>query len=41
MSPARKGNQAWFDIVRLSGRIQSLVDGVVLAEYNRKTKSEK
>ena len=41
MSPARKGKEAWFDIVRLSGRIQSLVEGAVLAEYERKTKASK
>ena len=39
MSPARKGKQAWFDIVRLSGRIQSLVERAVLDEYERKTKT--
>jgi hypothetical protein len=38
MSPARKGKQAWFDIVQLSGKIQSLVEAAVLAEYQRQTK---
>ena len=41
MSPARKGKQAWFDTVRLSGRIHSLVEAAVLAEYERKTKASK
>ena len=41
MTPARKGKEAWFDIVRLSGRIQSLVEAAVLAEYERKTKTSK
>ena len=41
MSPARKGKQTWFDIVRLSGRIHSSVEAAVLAEYQRKTKASK
>jgi DNA-binding cell septation regulator SpoVG len=42
MAPARKGNQAWFDTVQLTGRIRSLVETAVLNEYERKKKdSEK
>jgi len=37
MAPARKGKQAWFDTVQLSGKIRHLVDEAVLAEYARKT----
>ena len=36
MAPARKGKQAWFDTVQLSGRIRQLVETAVLAEYDRK-----
>ena|SRR5207245_4540149 len=36
MAPARKGKQAWFDTVQLSGRIRSLVENAVLSEYERK-----
>jgi len=36
MPPARKGKQAWFDTVQLTGRIRSLVDSAVLGEYERK-----
>ena len=35
-APARKGKQAWFDTVQLSGRIRSLVENAVLSEYERK-----
>jgi DNA-binding cell septation regulator SpoVG len=38
MSPARKGKQAWFDIIQLNGKIRGLVETAVLAEYARKTK---
>jgi hypothetical protein len=41
MVPARKGKQAWFDTVQLSGRIWTLVEEVVLAEYERHTKKAK
>lgn len=41
MSPARKGKQAWFDIVQLSGKIQPLVEAAVLAEYERKKKASR
>ena len=41
MAPARKGKQAWFDTVQLSGRIRTLVEAAVLAEYERKTKDLK
>lgn len=37
MPPARKGKQAWFDTVQLSGRIRALVEEAVLAAYERKT----
>jgi len=40
MSPARKGKQAWFDTVQLNGRIRTLVDAVVLDEYERKTQDK-
>jgi DNA-binding cell septation regulator SpoVG len=33
--PARKGEQRYFDIVFLIGKIRQVVDGAVLAEYNR------
>ena len=39
MAPARKGKQAWFDIVELSGRIRLLVETAVLEEYERRAKS--
>jgi DNA-binding cell septation regulator SpoVG len=38
MAPARKGKQAWFDTVQLTGRIRQAVETVVLEEYERKTK---
>jgi len=37
MAPARKGKQAWFETVQLSGKVRRLVDEAVLAEYERKT----
>lgn len=37
MAPARKGKQAWFDIVQLNGRIRALVEEGILAAYERKT----
>ena len=40
MAPARKGKQAWFDTVQLNGRIRTLVDAVVLDEYERKTQDK-
>jgi DNA-binding cell septation regulator SpoVG len=39
MSPARKGQNKWFDIVELTGRIRQTVEAAVLAEYKRQTKS--
>lgn len=39
MAPARKGKQAWFDTVVLSGRIRQFVETAVLDQYERKTKS--
>jgi DNA-binding cell septation regulator SpoVG len=33
--PARKGERRYFDVVTLMGRIHSLVESAVLAEYNR------
>ncbi len=41
MPPARKGKQTWFDTVQLTGRIRALVEGAVLAEYERRTKAPK
>lgn len=41
MTPARKGKQAWFEIVELSGRIHSLVEAAVLAEYERQKKGSR
>jgi DNA-binding cell septation regulator SpoVG len=38
MAPARKGKQAWFDTVQLTGRIRQFVETAILAEYERKTK---
>lgn len=38
MVPARKGKQAWFDMVELSGKIRSMVEEVVLAEFTRQIK---
>jgi hypothetical protein len=35
MAPARKGKQAWFDTVVLTGRIRSLVEAAILTEYER------
>jgi DNA-binding cell septation regulator SpoVG len=37
--PGRKGQNKWFDVVELTGRIRQTVEGAVLAEYKRKTKS--
>lgn len=37
MTPARKGQKAWFDIVQLTGRIRQLVDEAILAQYERMT----
>jgi DNA-binding cell septation regulator SpoVG len=37
MAPARKGKQAWFETVQLSGKVRHLTDEAVLAEYERKT----
>ena len=31
--PARKGKQAWFDIVQLSGKIRGAIESAILAEY--------
>jgi len=39
MAPARKGKQAWFDTVQLNGRIRTLVETAVLAEYERKRRT--
>jgi hypothetical protein len=39
MAPARKGKQAWFDTVQLTGKIRPLVEAVVLADYDRKAKA--
>jgi hypothetical protein len=39
MSPARKGAQAWFDTVQLTGRIRGAVEAAVLNEYERKKKA--
>jgi hypothetical protein len=38
MAPARKGKQAWFDTVQLTGRIRQFVEAAVLNEYERKAK---
>lgn len=35
MAPARKGKQAWFDTVELSGKIRGLVEDAILTEYER------
>jgi len=35
MFPARKGKQAWFDIVQISWRIRGSIECAVLAEYER------
>jgi DNA-binding cell septation regulator SpoVG len=35
MAPARKGKQAWFDTVQLSGKIRGLIEQAVLSEYER------
>jgi len=41
MSPARKGKQSWFPIVEAAGRIRSLIDAAMLAEYERQVKAAK
>ena len=41
MSPARKGKQSWFPIVEAAGRIRSLIDAAILAEYERQVKAAK
>jgi hypothetical protein len=33
--PARKGSTRYFEVVSLIGKIRSLVDGAILAEYQR------
>jgi hypothetical protein len=38
MAPARKGKQAWFDTVLLTGRIRQFVETAVLDQYERKAK---
>jgi len=38
MAPARKGKQAWFDTVQLTGRIRQFVETAVLDQYQRKAK---
>jgi DNA-binding cell septation regulator SpoVG len=38
MAPARKGKQAWFDTVQLTGRIRQFVETAVLDQYDRKAK---
>src|ERR1700694_3739842 len=35
MAPARKGKQAWFNTVELTGKIRQIVETAVLAEYER------
>jgi hypothetical protein len=40
MMPARKGQKTWFDIVELAGKIRSMVEAAVLAEYERQTSFE-
>jgi DNA-binding cell septation regulator SpoVG len=37
--PARKGTQRYFEIVALIGKVRSIVDTAVLAEYQRLTKT--
>jgi hypothetical protein len=41
MPPARKGKQAWFDTVLLTGRIRQDVEAAVLDEYQHKAKDGK
>jgi DNA-binding cell septation regulator SpoVG len=41
MAPARKGKQAWFDTVQLTGRIRQFVEAAVLDQYEHKTKDLK
>ena len=35
MFPARKGKQAWFDVVQVSGKIRGSIESAALAEYER------
>lgn len=37
--PARHGERAWFDTVRLSGPVKQAVESVILREYERVTQS--
>lgn len=37
--PARKGNQRYFEVVSLIGKIRPVVDAAILAEYERQTKA--
>jgi len=39
--PARKGNSRYFDVVSLTGRIRSVVEEVILKEYQRQKKANK
>src|SRR5205814_7739337 len=41
MAPARKGKQAWFDVVELKGKIRQLVESAILAKYEQLTKEMK
>jgi DNA-binding cell septation regulator SpoVG len=33
--PSRKGEKRWFDVVTLMGKIRTLIEAAVLAEYER------
>ena len=37
MTPARKGDKTWFDIVQLTGKIRQLVEDAILTQYERMT----
>ena len=41
MAPARKGKQAWFDVVHLTGKIHQLVEMAILEQYKAKVGREK
>ncbi len=41
MPPGRKGKQAWFNVVELTGKIRLMVEDAVLDEYERQTRTSK
>ena len=40
LTPARKGKETWFSTVELTGKIRSIVETAVMAEYERQKNSK-